>query len=183
MAGVGPHSRFDARRSRLALPDMDLAGVGELVRERRRASGLSQKDLARLAGISRATLNYLENEPDSDMGAVKLLALLDVLGVRLSFAPDGPEQDEATVDEALRSIPKASRIARAVLVEALVTGRPPVGQEPALAAFMEKASLAAVLAAARLAGADPSTNPKAVWKHVGTLADACTVQRKELQRA
>lgn len=50
--------------------------IGQLVQTRREALGLSQARLALLAGLSRATINPLENGSLVDLGAAKLLALI-----------------------------------------------------------------------------------------------------------
>lgn len=158
---------------------MDLTGVGVVVRDARRAAGLSQKELARLAGVSRATVNYLENEPDSDMGAIKLLALLDVLGISLRLAPASGEADSAAVASALATIAKKERLAPGVLVEAFITGRPPVGQMTGLVAFLDGAPVHALLAGVRLASAQGGVSPKAVWKNVRELAQSTDARRPE----
>ncbi|MEK9736372.1 MAG: helix-turn-helix transcriptional regulator, partial [Candidatus Nanopelagicales bacterium] len=58
---------------------LTVAAVGAVIRAYRKASGLSQKDLAKLGGVSRATLNYLESgREDMEIGASRLFALLAV---------------------------------------------------------------------------------------------------------
>lgn len=158
---------------------MDLAGVGDVIRIARRAAGLSQKDLARMAGISRATLNYLENEPDTDMGAIKLLHILDVLGIEIGLQHAGPDRDEAVVDAVLRTIPKRERVSPGVLREALITGRPPVAGHQALVRFLEIAPVPALIAAVRLAAVDGAVSPKTAWKHAAALAQAGGSTRAE----
>ncbi len=156
--------------------------MGNVVRQARRAAGLSQKELARLAGISRATLNYLENEPDSDMGAIKLLHVLDVLGVRLVLEQPASSADAAAVAAAIGALPRAERIPVPVLVESLITGRQPIGHEAALARFLDQAPMAAVVAAVRLAAAHDGMAPKAAWKHAVLLAAAAGCTRTEWAR-
>lgn len=53
------------------------------MRQRREALGLSQERLARLAGLSRATINQLETGVIVDLGLTKLAQLLDLLGLSL----------------------------------------------------------------------------------------------------
>ena len=60
---------------------MKVSEVGAVVRAYRKATGISQKELASLVGISRATLNYLESGREGEIGASKLLAMLELLGV------------------------------------------------------------------------------------------------------
>ena len=59
------------------MPLMNLAEIGPLVQRRRQALGLSQARLAKLAGLSRATINQLETGTLVDLGAAKLFGLLD----------------------------------------------------------------------------------------------------------
>ena len=47
---------------------MKVSAVGAVIRSYRKASGISQKDLAAMVGISRATLNYLESGRDIEIG-------------------------------------------------------------------------------------------------------------------
>lgn len=70
---------------------MNLADIGQLVQARREALGLSQARLAQLAGLSRATINQLENGSLVDLGAAKLLALLNLLGLDLAAQPRAPQ--------------------------------------------------------------------------------------------
>ena len=62
---------------------MNLADIGHIVQSRCRDLGLSQARLAKLAGLSPATINQLETGSLVDLGASKLIALLDLLGVDL----------------------------------------------------------------------------------------------------
>jgi transcriptional regulator with XRE-family HTH domain len=63
---------------------MNLADIGQLVHERRQALGLSQARLALMSGLSRATINQLETGSLVDLGAAKLIALLDLVGLNLA---------------------------------------------------------------------------------------------------
>jgi len=57
--------------------------IGAEVAARRKARRLSQAELARLAGISRATLEALENGRCRELGYTKIARLLSVLGMEL----------------------------------------------------------------------------------------------------
>lgn len=81
------------------------ARVGDIVRERRRASRMTQAALAQAAGVSRAWVVRLERgqaggEPSS------VMPVLRALGLELVVRPARPEQDEvddeAFVDDLLR---------------------------------------------------------------------------------
>jgi HTH-type transcriptional regulator/antitoxin HipB len=81
------------------------ARVGDIVREQRRASRMTQAALAQAAGVSRAWVVRLERgqaggEPSS------VMPVLRALGLELVVRPSRPEQDEvddeAFVDDLLR---------------------------------------------------------------------------------
>lgn len=72
---------------------MNLADIGRLVHARRTALGLSQARLAALSGLSRATINQLETGALVDLGAAKLIALMDLVGINLdAIARQGQQQ-------------------------------------------------------------------------------------------
>ena len=62
-----------------------LASIGEQVAVHRKKLKLSQAELARKAGISRATLDALENGRAGELGFSKVTRLLAALGLELSL--------------------------------------------------------------------------------------------------
>ena len=64
---------------------MDLISVGGQIAERRKKLKLSQAELARKAGISRATLDALENGRAGELGFSKVARLLAALGLELTL--------------------------------------------------------------------------------------------------
>ncbi len=151
---------------------MKVADVGSVIRAYRKASGVSQKDLAGMVGISRATLNYLESGRDIEIGAGKLLALLDLLAVPFSM-PTGIDRrkDDAVLEVAARAA-AGKKLPRSVVVEALATGRAPAGSEPALRSLLDDTPEPAILAIVRAVAAGSGQLPKAVWKNGRLLAKA-----------
>lgn len=157
---------------------MELSQLGPLVRAQRKACGLSQKDVARLAGLSRATINYLENDPDFDIGVVKLLAVLKILGIAVGVAARRPDEDVLLIDAELARRGKASKadaITRDALVEAVVTGRPPIERRGALGQVLAEAPPSVLVAAVRLATATGDVTAKDAWRHLRALANALEV--------
>ena len=76
---------------------LDLPTIGLKVAEQRKSLKLSQSELARKAGISRATLDALENGRARELGFSKLTKLLAALGLGLnlqSAASQRPTLDE-----------------------------------------------------------------------------------------
>jgi len=62
---------------------MLLPEMGQMLREARKAQGLSQGKLAGSLGMSRATLSGIENGTVGEIGVRKLMALATALGLEL----------------------------------------------------------------------------------------------------
>lgn len=79
---------------------MNLAEIGPLLRHARKAAGLSQDQLARPLGMSRATISALEGGRCEEIGFQKLAALLEHVGLAISVAPRRrrPTLDEMRAD-------------------------------------------------------------------------------------
>lgn len=167
-------------------PPTSVASVGAVIRAYRKASGLSQKDLARLGGISRATLNYLESgREDLEIGAGKLFAVLVVLGVPLGIPAqvDRPG-DEELLGDALKATGKGKkRLAEGMLIEALAAGKVPPGDDGPLGAFLGSAPSGVGLAAIRLAAERSGNPPKEIAKNARALVKALHVGTPEWLRA
>ena len=78
----------------------DLISLGEQIAERRKTLKLSQSALSRKAGVSRATLDALENGRSSELGFSKVAKLLAALGLELKLQPAGSERP--TLDELMQ---------------------------------------------------------------------------------
>src|ERR1700679_380591 len=75
----------------------DLVSLGSEIGERRKTLKLSQSDLARKAGVSRATLDALENGRAGELGFTKLTKLLAALGLELTL--QAADSHRPTLDE------------------------------------------------------------------------------------
>ena len=64
---------------------MSLISIGEQVAARRKSLKLTQAELSRRAGISRATLDALENGRAGELGFSKVTKLLTALGLELTL--------------------------------------------------------------------------------------------------
>lgn len=159
---------------------MKVSDAGLAVRAHRKASGISQKDLASIVGLSRATLNYLESGRDIEIGAGRLFEVLEVLGIELllGIEPD-PQADAAYLDGVLKAqaVKGVKKLPRALLVEAFTTGRLPVGFEVQAEKFVDLAPDQAILAAVRVTSAANALPAKDAWKKGRALARACGSER------
>jgi transcriptional regulator with XRE-family HTH domain len=78
---------------------LDLILIGKEIAETRKKLKLSQATLARKAGLSRATLDALENNRAGEVGFSKITKLLSALGLELKLQPASFERP--TLDQLL----------------------------------------------------------------------------------
>jgi transcriptional regulator with XRE-family HTH domain len=79
---------------------LDLTSIGTEIAERRKTLKLSQAALSRKAGVSRATLDALENGRAGELGFSKLTKLLAALGLELKLQAAGSRRP--TLDELMQ---------------------------------------------------------------------------------
>jgi transcriptional regulator with XRE-family HTH domain len=79
---------------------LDLISIGALIAERRKKHGLTQTQLSQKAGMSRATLDALENGRAGELGFSRLSRLLAALGLELTIQPTSSHRP--TLDELLQ---------------------------------------------------------------------------------
>lgn len=70
--------------------------IGEHIRKERKLRKLSQEKMAKDLGMSRATISQIESGTVQEIGARKLMRILDYLGLELRVRPSGapPTLDE-----------------------------------------------------------------------------------------
>ena len=79
---------------------LDLISLGNTIAERRKTLKLSQAELSRKAGLSRATLDALENGRTGELGFSKVTRLLAALGLELTLQTTSSQRP--TLDELMR---------------------------------------------------------------------------------
>jgi transcriptional regulator with XRE-family HTH domain len=79
---------------------LDLISIGKHLAESRKKLKLSQAALARKAGLSRATLEALENGRAGELGFSKLTRLLAALGLELTLQTASSQRP--TLDELMQ---------------------------------------------------------------------------------
>ncbi len=79
---------------------LDLISIGTQIAERRKSLKLSQTELSHKAGLSRATLDALENGRAGELGFSKVGKLLAALGLELTLQPVSSQRP--TLDELMR---------------------------------------------------------------------------------
>lgn len=79
---------------------LTLSSIGEQVASKRKRLKLTQSELAKRAGVARATLDALENGRSRELGYAKITKILSVLGVELKLHESGSPRP--TLEDLLR---------------------------------------------------------------------------------
>jgi transcriptional regulator with XRE-family HTH domain len=161
---------------------VDLSNLGNIIRERREALGLTQSRLAQLSALSRQTLVGLEAGALSDLGFNRVGQVLAVLGLDL----DPPSQLARSRKRGLwmaaknASVSYAPEVPPATLGHALVSGSVPKGYAGHLTHLLDEAPVPLVVMAVEEAAASEGVAPRAVWRNVAKLARTLDVHRQGL---
>lgn len=120
---------------------MSFPEISGQVLRRRLTMGLTQAELAVRAGLSRATVNAIENDTVPDIGARKLAGLLKVLGARLdvSTIPDKRGPDFLKIAATSASVSFRETLTPSELRKILLTGRVPHRCRPHIRALLNEA--------------------------------------------
>lgn len=109
---------------------MYLIELGRHLRDLRKAAGLTQTQLAHLAGVARETVSRIENGSYNDLGIKKLNTLLELVGgevaVRRRAKREVPDFVRRAVSTA--NVSHKGRLHGDEIIQALVTGTVPPGK-------------------------------------------------------
>lgn len=155
---------------------MNLAQIGGEIHSKRVQAGLLQEHVAKFAGLSRVTINQLENGTLKDLGYTKLKAVMDVLGLDMeTVRPSGMKSALAV---AARSISTSYRdvITADMLSMMLRSGVAPEQFHPHLMALLDETPLPVVVKAVAEA-ATPEVPAKKIMKHLSLWAKQWKVCR------
>lgn len=145
---------------------MNLADIGHLVQQRRQAIGLSQDRLAKLSGLSRATINQLETGSICDLGTAKLVALLDLLGLQLGATEQQRPRNALRLASQTASVSYKDELNPKALAQALVDGQLPAAILPQVATLLDEAPLPLIVATVEEVAAISKRPAKTLWKHM-----------------
>jgi len=139
---------------------------------------MTQARLARASGISRVTLNQLENGLFPDLGVRKVQALLRNLGLELAIAESAARQNPDFVGMASTSASVSFRKALSdeELIRILLTGKVPPDKRPHMRALLDEAS--PKLLQGLLEEVGRWTKPGRVEKNMATIARTLGTARK-----
>ena len=150
---------------------MEIPDLGHRVRQARTARGLTQAQLAESAGISRTTVNQLENGLISDLGIRKVEAILELLGLSLQIEAPRPTTgpDYARMAATTASVSFATPLSDRDVLRVLVTGRIPKGKTAQVRKLLEEAPTDLIRGLLRQVGS--ANKPGRVEANVQRLAD------------
>lgn len=148
---------------------MNLAQIGAEIHNKRIQVGLLQAQVAKFAGLSRVTINKLENGTLTDLGYTKLKAVLDILGLNMEAVQNSGVKSALAV--AARSISTSYRevMTPEMLSMMLRTGHAPEQFQPHLMALLDETPLPVVVKAVSEA-ATPDVPVKKIMKNLSLWA-------------
>lgn len=161
---------------------MDIQALGAHVRTRRQATGLTQDKLARLANLSRQTVQRLEAGTIVDLGYQRVSTLLQVLGLRLEAPSLAARMHKRGLWMAAKycSVSYRGDLSDLMLAQALATGAVPAGFEAHLGHFLDELPLEVVVMAVEETAQKEATAPARVWLNVAQLARTLGSARAQL---
>lgn len=147
---------------------MRIQELGHEIRRARVARGLTQAQLAADAGVSRTTLNQLENGLSPDLGVKKVQAILERLGLTLSVQPASIRQDFIRMASTTASVSYKSPLTEDELIQALINGRIPPGKRPHFRTLLDEGT--PTLLKGLVKEASQWTKPGRVEKNIAKIA-------------
>lgn len=161
---------------------MNIYEVGKVVRVRRLAVGLTQQRLAKLAGLSRQTVQQLEAGTISDLSFGRVIKLLGVLG--LNFSPPSIKAREKKhglwMAAKNASVSYRGELHSDQLQHALATGQVPVNHKSYLLHFLDETPLPVVVMAVEETAHLEAVSPAHIWACVAQLASQLGSVRSDL---
>lgn len=146
--------------------------LGAAIRRARNARGLTQAQVAAAAGLSRNTLNRLENGLFPDLGVKKAQAILEKLNLELVVKPmeSKPNKpDFIGMASASAGVSFKKPLTWDELVHALLSGKVPPGKEPHFIVLLEESPGTVLNGLVQQVGA--WVTPEKVKKNLQKLAD------------
>src|SRR5665647_1367546 len=152
--------------------------LGSSVRTRRSDMGLTQTTLAKLSGLSRATVNQVENGTINDLSLTRASKLLGVLGLSMTVAAPRPrhlksrDATSSALDLAARTAGVSYRVAMSAdqLRDSLSSGAVPPEFMPHVHTLLEEALVSLLAAVVEELHEELGVDRTQVWKKMRTLA-------------
>jgi transcriptional regulator with XRE-family HTH domain len=157
---------------------LNLEELGQAIRRSRLARGLTQAQLAQNAGLTRVTLNQLENGLIRDLGVRKLTGLLTQLDLTLNVdaVPDRRQSDYLRLASTAASVSFKTPLTEQELQRALLTGKIPTTRRAHIRTLLEEAP--STLLEGLIAQVGRFAKPGKVERNVARIAAALDISRR-----
>jgi transcriptional regulator with XRE-family HTH domain len=149
---------------------MQLREVGMHVHEKRKELGITQAQLAKLAGLSRTTVNQLESGALEDLGYTKLNQLLSMLGLSFDAKQRIKKSPALKMAAQTASTSYQKILTSDVLKNILKSGVMPDDFKPHVMTLLDETPLQLVIGAIHETSLETNTPTKTVMKHVSAMA-------------
>lgn len=167
----------------MSSPILELSAA---VRTRRADMGLTQKALATLSGLSRATVNQLEKGTIKDLSLTRAARMLDVLGLSVAIATPRPRpaSNEQKGADALHlaartaSVSYKTSITAPQLRKALTSGRPAAANLPHLYVLLDEAPVPLLASVVEQLHREEGMERAQVWARMRELAHGLKSRRE-----
>lgn len=160
-----------------------LSELSSIVKRRRSEMGLSQKRLAELAELSRATVSNLEAGKLPDLSIILAERLVNVLGLGLGMTGTRQAKSDSDITDALDTAARSGSISYRdtipveTLRHTLVTGEVPSAYIPQLRALLDESPLIVLSAAVAQIEIENDVPREATWQRMRQLATALACTR------
>lgn len=152
--------------------------LGSAVRTRRADMGLTQTNLAKLSGLSRATVNQLENGTIRDLSLTRATKLLSILGLSVTVTAPRPKSHShptaksSALDIAARTASVSYRVSISAdqLREVFATGGVPTEFLPHIYTLLEEAPVSLLASIVEELHLVLAVERIQVWKKMRELA-------------
>jgi transcriptional regulator with XRE-family HTH domain len=161
---------------------MNIQTLGKEIQSRRQATGLTQLRLAKLANLSRQTVQRLEAGTIKDLSFQRIANLLGVLGLKFDSPSLASREQKRGLWMAAKtsSVSYRNELSVEQLRHALVSGEVPSGFESHMRHFLDEAPIPVVVMAVEEAAELEMVSATVIWSCVAKLANKLDAARKEL---
>ncbi|MCI4430222.1 MAG: helix-turn-helix transcriptional regulator [Burkholderiales bacterium] len=166
-----------------------LQELGTAVKTRRSDMGLTQAALARISGLSRSTVNSLENGSIRDLSVNRAHKLLEAIGLSLSIPEVRPRIKQSAVarSAALEVAARTANVSYKTqatgehIRTALLKAEVPSAAFANVRALLEEAPVSMLARVVEQIHAESKTSRADVWKNMRAVAQRMHVQRDIFQ--
>lgn len=156
---------------------MQLREVGMHVHDKRMALGITHAQLAKLAGLSRSTVNHLEKGSLEDIGFTKLNNLLSLLGMNFDVTQRLKKSPALKMAAQIASTSYRKILTSDILKNILSTGEVPEDYKAHVMTLLDEAPIPLVFSAIEATARATNMQTKKILRNVSNLAKSLHTHR------